>query len=206
VGRKQLSAAGADDRNRQARGDQRRQEILDAAVELFSQRGYRGTGISALAERVGLTDAGVLYWFGTKERLLHEVVAERRRATPPTALEDWTLSDLKSIGPQYAEEAQLTRLYLVLNAESFSEGEPLHDFFADRHRAGIEFLKLLLAKEQARGNVRTDVDVDEVAAEILGLGLGLQLISVTDAAILDAVAVFDRFIDRLVEDLAPPGD
>ena len=72
--------AGADTRNRQRRGDARRQQILDAAVALFAAQGYRGTGVAALADRVGMTATGLLYYFGSKERLLAEVVAERDRA------------------------------------------------------------------------------------------------------------------------------
>lgn len=198
-----LTTADADDRTRQARGSQRRQEILDAAVELFSTKGYRGTGIGALAERVGLTDAGVLYYFGSKERLLHEVVAERTRATPPDAIDTWTLADLKTVGPRIADEEHLTRLYLVLNTESLNSDEPLHDFFAHRHRAGIQFLVHLLENEQARGNIRAGLDLHQIAAEVLGLSLGLQLIGLTDASILDAVAVFNAHIDRLIVELAP---
>jgi hypothetical protein len=53
--------ANGDDRNRQPRGTRRRQQILDAAVELLAAKGYRATGVTGLAERVGLTAPGVLY-------------------------------------------------------------------------------------------------------------------------------------------------
>ena len=73
-------------RKQQPRGELRRQQILDAAVELFSAKGYRGTGLAALAERVGVTATGILYYFGTKERMLQEVVAERDRRDPAWAV------------------------------------------------------------------------------------------------------------------------
>src|SRR5689334_24653042 len=72
-------SAKADARRRQTRGDARRQQILDAAVELFAEKGYRSTGIAQLADTVGMTHPGLLYYFGSKERLLLEVVAERNR-------------------------------------------------------------------------------------------------------------------------------
>ncbi len=52
--------AGADERTRQPRGDLRRQQIIDAAVELVASKGSRGTGVAALAERVGTTATGLL--------------------------------------------------------------------------------------------------------------------------------------------------
>ncbi|MGH2988232.1 MAG: TetR/AcrR family transcriptional regulator, partial [Solirubrobacterales bacterium] len=66
-------------RRPQARGEARREAILDAAVKLFARNGFRGTGILGLAEEVGITHAGVLHHFGSKERLLLAVVDRRDR-------------------------------------------------------------------------------------------------------------------------------
>ena len=48
----------------------RRAEILNAAVELFGTLGYYGTSLQKIADRVGLTKAGVLHYVGSKEGLL----------------------------------------------------------------------------------------------------------------------------------------
>ena len=45
----------------------RRAEILNAAVELFGTLGYYGTSLQKIADRVGLTKAGVLHYVGSKE-------------------------------------------------------------------------------------------------------------------------------------------
>src|SRR5215831_3589612 len=125
------TSANADGRNRQPRGDRRRQQILDAAVELFAAKGYRGTGVAALAERVGMTATGMLYYFGSKERLLQEVVAERDRRDV-LDLNSLTLSSFRELGRHNAETAILTRLYVVLGSESLDADDPLHDFFVER--------------------------------------------------------------------------
>src|ERR1700684_4158124 len=146
--RKHKRVAGGDARNRQPRGDRRRQQILDAAVALFGAKGYRGTGVAALAERVGMTATGMLYYFGTKERLLREVVAERDRmdAIDPGAASplDLTLSNLRDIGRHNGETATLTRLYLVLGIESLDSDDPLHDFFVERYETARQFVRALL--------------------------------------------------------------
>ena len=48
----------------------RKAEILNAAVELFGTLGYYGTSLQKIADRVGLTKAGVLHYVGSKEGLL----------------------------------------------------------------------------------------------------------------------------------------
>ena len=73
----QRAKADADDRARGARGRDRREEIVDAAIRLFADKGFRGASITELAERVGMTHPGLLYYFGTKQRLLLDVVHER---------------------------------------------------------------------------------------------------------------------------------
>jgi AcrR family transcriptional regulator len=199
--------AGADERTRQPRGDLRRQQIIDAAVDLFASKGYRGTGVAALADRVGMTATGLLYYFGTKERLLREVVAERDRMETidperefPLAL---TLSSLRELGQHNVETATLTRLYLVLGAESFDDDDPLHEFFVDRYALAREFVRALLNDEKAQGRVRPDVDVDQMALEVIATIMGLEYQWVTDPARVDFGQAMETYIDELIERLAP---
>jgi AcrR family transcriptional regulator len=199
--------AGADERTRQPRGDLRRQQIIDAAVELFASKGYRGTGVAALADRVGMTATGLLYYFGTKERLLREVVAERDRMETidpdrefPLAL---TLSSLRELGQHNVETATLTRLYLVLGAESLDDEDPLHDFFVERYEVAREFVRALLNDEKAQGRMRQDVDVDQVALEVIAMIMGLEYQWVTDPARVDFARAMETYIDQLIERLAP---
>ncbi|GAA2710108.1 TetR/AcrR family transcriptional regulator [Actinoplanes palleronii] len=51
-----------------------REEILDAAAELFAQRGYAATSTRLIAERVGIRQASLYYHFNTKEQILAELL------------------------------------------------------------------------------------------------------------------------------------
>ncbi|MCX2929715.1 helix-turn-helix domain containing protein [Mycobacterium sp. CVI_P3] len=73
-----------------------REEILDAAAELFTTRGYASTSTRAIAEAVGIRQASLYHYFKTKDELLsallHQTVtptllflsALRRAEPPPT--------------------------------------------------------------------------------------------------------------------------
>ena len=200
-------SAGADERTRQPRGDLRRQQIIDAAVDLFAAKGYRGTGVAALADRVGMTATGLLYYFGTKQRLLREVVAERDRMAAvdpdrPFPLQ-LTLSSLRDLGRHNAEGSLLTRLYLVLGAESFDADDPLHDFFVDRYAIGRQFVRALLDDEKAEGRIRQDVDVDQIALEVMATIMGVEFQWLTDPERIDMAQAMETYIDQLLERLAP---
>src|SRR5438093_524635 len=53
----------------------RRRQILQATVTVIGERGLCDTRISDIAERAGASSALVLYYFGSKDRLLAEALA-----------------------------------------------------------------------------------------------------------------------------------
>ncbi len=194
-------AARADARRRQSRGDARRQQILDAAVELFSAKGYRGSGLSELADTVGMTHPGLLYYFGTKERLLLEVVAERDRIeselhgeVDPATL---TLDTLVDIARQNMDNAVLTRLYVVLAAESLDPADPLHEFFVQRYERARHHIAQLVDHAMVTGELRHDVDPHQLSHEILAVLMGLEVQWLMDPAGFDLAATMASYVDSV---------
>ena len=54
--------------------DQRREQMLRAALEVIAERGYPDTRIADVAERAGTSPALVIYYFKTKDQLLTEAI------------------------------------------------------------------------------------------------------------------------------------
>ncbi|HTP17389.1 MAG TPA: TetR/AcrR family transcriptional regulator, partial [Streptosporangiaceae bacterium] len=54
--------------------DQRREQMLRAALLVISERGYAETRIADVAERTGISPALVIYYFKTKDQLLTEAI------------------------------------------------------------------------------------------------------------------------------------
>src|SRR5882762_8133921 len=50
-------------------GEERRMQILNLAVSLFSQKGFRGTTTREIAQAAGISEAMVFRHFATKEEL-----------------------------------------------------------------------------------------------------------------------------------------
>jgi AcrR family transcriptional regulator len=76
AGRTRVSDAG---RKRVSRAERERQ-ILDAAVAVFSERGYANASMDAVAERVGVTKPVVYTHYGSKEGLFLACVSRIRSA------------------------------------------------------------------------------------------------------------------------------
>ena len=54
--------------------DQRREQMLQAALAVIAERGYAETRIADVAERAGISPALVIYYFKTKDQLLTEAI------------------------------------------------------------------------------------------------------------------------------------
>lgn len=59
-----------------ARRTDTRERLLVVAAELFAERGYAGTSIRDISDRLGVTKAALYYHFTSKSEILHALVAQ----------------------------------------------------------------------------------------------------------------------------------
>ncbi len=59
---------------RRRAGATAREEILDAAAQLFSEQGYAATSTRAIADAVGIKQASLYYHFPSKEQILFDLL------------------------------------------------------------------------------------------------------------------------------------
>ena len=67
-------SASATQRGPQKRGERTRKRILEAAEVLFAERGYADTSLETIAERVGIHQPGIFYYFPDKWALYEAVI------------------------------------------------------------------------------------------------------------------------------------
>ena len=65
---------GAKTERRHAQGDESRERILDATIEIASLRGYHGTSIAAVSARSGLPASSIYWHFRNKDDLIAAVI------------------------------------------------------------------------------------------------------------------------------------
>ncbi|WUF45788.1 TetR/AcrR family transcriptional regulator [Streptomyces sp. NBC_00483] len=117
---------------RTARSQERRAEILRAALDVIAERGYRGASLAAVAERVGLTQQGLLHHFPTKEALLVAVLEERDQwDSVPSS--QWRLDLLGTLVEYNAMRPAIVQTFSALLGESVTEGHPAREFFTQRY-------------------------------------------------------------------------
>jgi AcrR family transcriptional regulator len=166
--------------------DQRREQMLQAALEVMAERGYPETRIADVAERAGTSPALVIYYFKTKDQLLTEAIrfsednwyatGTRRMAGIPTAA--GRLAELVAMSclPEAdAEPPSSWVLWLDLWAQSVrhSEVAGVRQKFDERWRETIS--SLVLAGQEAGEFGPVDPADFAVALSALLDGLAVQI-------------------------------
>ncbi|MGW0533092.1 TetR/AcrR family transcriptional regulator [Streptomyces sp. NPDC003032] len=177
------------------RGEERRAEILRAALEVIAERGYRGASLGAVAERVGLTQQGLLHYFPTKEALLVAVLEARDQwdAVPGG---EWRLDLLGSLVEYNAMRPGIVQTFSALLGESVTDGHPARAFFAGRYETVRgSFAAVLRAEygERLPGGL-----TPEAAAPLMAAVMdGLQYQWLLDPESVDMPGAFRAFLALL---------
>jgi AcrR family transcriptional regulator len=190
------------------RGRLRRLQIVETATTLFASAGYRGTGLQGIAAEVGVTQAGLLHHFGSKEKLLEAVVAHRSEQDADliaTIIGEGGLAmfdRLALLAEHNKQRAGLSQLFTVLVAENLLPEHPAHDFFRDRYRALRGDILASLKKGRRRGEIRKDVDLKAVSWRIVAALDGLQTQWLLDPEEVDLVVAYEELGTALKRELA----
>ena len=183
--------------NARVRSEERRAEIVRAALEVIAERGYRGTSLAAVAERVGLTQQGLLHHFPTKEALLVAVLKERDQwdAVPAT---QWRVDLLASLVEYNAMRPGIIQTFSALLGESVTEGHPAREYFTDRYRQVRENMAGVLRAEYGE-RLPNGLTPERTAPLLVAVMDGLQYQWLLDRESVDMPGAFRDFLALLGE-------
>ncbi|MSS45616.1 TetR/AcrR family transcriptional regulator [Cutibacterium sp. WCA-380-WT-3A] len=118
-----------------AKGVARRAEILDAALRLYGESSGERPTLAAIAADVGLTEAGVLHYFGSMNELFVAILEAR----DVHAVDDGVLSDPDHVWAYLTETTRtpgLTKLFVDMSVAASDPHHPAHAFM-ERHRQRV---------------------------------------------------------------------
>ncbi|MFD2025784.1 TetR family transcriptional regulator [Promicromonospora aerolata] len=200
------AAAGARVRRPPA---ERRAEILRIAMETFAERGFQSASLAEIADRVGLTQAGVLHYFSSKAGLLTGVLdlrdstdIEELGSERPRGLA--FLRHLVETARRNAEREGIVRLYTVLAAESVTVEHPAQTWFRGRYQGLRALVVEALDEAQGAGEVAEDVDTGTAARVIVATMDGLQLQWLLEPGSVDMAEATEVAIVRMIGRDLPP--
>ncbi|MGI5375110.1 TetR/AcrR family transcriptional regulator [Streptomyces sp. CA-251387] len=183
--------------NARVRNEERRAEIVQAALEVIAERGYRGASLAAVAERVGLTQQGLLHYFPTKDALLVAVLEDRDRwdAMPNTRLR---VELIASIVEYNAMRPAIIQTFSALLGESVTEGHPAREYFTERYTRVRANLADVLRTEYGE-RLPSGLTPERAAPLLVAIMDGLQYQWLLDPESVDMPAAFRDFLGLLGE-------
>ena len=152
-----------------------RERILDTAEERFARQGYAATPLREIAESVGVNQAMVHYYFGSKHDLLRQVL---ERTFEPLAI---AIAQMRQAG--HAPVPEISRLIsstvrahpnlpvLMVREVMLPGGAMQQPFLEDMAPRLGGALPGMLAGEQAQGRLAQDLDTGITAMLLLALSV-----------------------------------
>ncbi|HEY4458313.1 MAG TPA: TetR/AcrR family transcriptional regulator [Pseudonocardiaceae bacterium] len=164
------------------KGERRRAQIIHAAFQAFGTVGYRNTSMLQLAADCGVSRAGLLHHFPTKESLLEAVLEQRERQDNDTFFSaagtrdglEYFASLVRLVAYNQANPG-IVSLFAVLSAEASDPAHPAHAYFVARYERARVAIQRAVDDLAARKLLRAHVDPGDVAVDLIALMDGLQI-------------------------------
>ena len=137
----QPAATGADGRALSTRGAATRRRLLEAAEEVFCERGYHDASIVKITEAAGVAQGTFYLYFGSKKDVFDELVRDLNRrvrhAMKEASSQGTTRLEAELLGFQgyFRFTAEHPALYRIIRQAEFVSPDMLHEHY-ERLSAG----------------------------------------------------------------------
>jgi len=126
-----------------------REQILAVARELFAEKGYDNTGITEIAQRVGITKSVIYYHFHNKEDILHtiigtalkDIVAYKTSKAADPSDADTMIEDIIHMLTGYWSRNRDTARILMMESLKKGKDNPLLSFWKETMGVPNETIK-----------------------------------------------------------------
>jgi AcrR family transcriptional regulator len=180
--------------------------LLDAAAEVFAERGYEGAGVAEIARRAGVTTGAIYGRFTGKADLLAAALDARTSDELDALFADHRFEGraediLTVVGSHLVDRTPTSGEPLLLEAFVAARRDPavaelLRDRMDERHGRLVEIIEAA----KAGGGISDELDTEALVTFCHAVGFGFLLFEAFDAP-LPAAAPWERLIDHLVNAL-----
>ncbi|MEC5185011.1 AcrR family transcriptional regulator [Cryobacterium sp. MP_3.1] len=162
---------------RYPKGVAKRAEILETALALVARQGFRQTSVRDIAAAVGLTQAGLLHYFESKDDLWVAILRTRDEIDAAKDPEDPDpAATFAALIRHNAEVPGLVQMFANLSAAAATDPEhPAHEYFRERYAHSRSTITAGLRRMQASGRLDDSVDPEMLASILMAVSDGMQV-------------------------------
>lgn len=158
----------------------RRQQILDAAVEVFAQSGYTVASLSEVARRVGMTPTGILHHFRGGKTALLQAIMEQRDADAIRTIGDRRgidlLRALLEITASQIAQKGMVQMYRLLSTEALNAEHPAHEYFRSRFRVVADAVERAFRESAEDGDAIPGIDPIQASVTTMAMTEGVEVL------------------------------
>lgn len=203
-------------RKTKAEAEQTRQDIINAALELFHDRGYARTTLDLIARKAGVT-RGAIYWHFKDKVDLFVAIKEDIEGSAGTRLEDLlelpvaSLADIQDGMLRYFRQLEEDERFRRYFETVFFRTEFTDDLLELREQYQSKLRRLQqrdednLRRLQNTGLVRADVDCFQAALALRAFMIGLLHTWLMDSEAFSLVEQGGAVIGDFLAGLTPAG-
>jgi len=196
-----------------AQEQQRRAQILAAAMACFARQGYHATSMDDVVRESGLSVGAIYSYFPSKEDLFLTLSEDRAEQTlaylndlfaRPGSIADKSREAVDYFFDRLSDElVPLARVNVEFLSEAL-KSERIKERQDRRCESIRQFFCTLLGDAQRRGELRRDVDIQAAAELMMALGEGIVLLTVTGLRRVSLESLKAAYIALLDSGLAGP--
>jgi AcrR family transcriptional regulator len=207
---------GAKTARRHLQGDESRERILDATIEIASLRGFHGTSISEVSKRSGLPASSIYWHFASKDDLVAAVIqrsfdtwladAVRAAVRPPdVAPSEHLVASMRRQAAGLVESPEFIRLGLMLALEQHPKEPTARALFLHIRQRSLDMVCDSIGHLIAELRGSPDADLARrVARLVMAAADGLFIAYQIDPHSMDLLDEFQLLAEMMVGHLTYP--
>ena len=189
----------------------RRQQILDAAIKVFAEKGYKTAAIADIIDEVGVARGTFYLYFKSKADVFRAildfyldgvkdlVVRETKRSYSILTIREKIRESLMDSLNYYVRNRSLAK---IVFREAMAIDPQFQDKCLESIRAMQHHWKEAILRMQKFGVVRKEIDADHVTVFMTGMFIQVVLEHIIPKAKPDLETIADQYMDFMLKGLA----
>jgi AcrR family transcriptional regulator len=190
--------------------DERREQILAAALELFARKGLVATRISDISSKTGISQGLIYHYYKSKEEVFNWIICNAVEKMNTAALEleklplsakDKIILAVEQLLKGFDLRVETAYYYFLITQAALSDAFPqeARDFILSQNNVKYEVIKRIFVQGQKEGTVR-NFDASQMTTLFFSTINGLALnkaINGPNAKMPDKRIILNMFLNEL---------
>ncbi len=194
-----------------------KEKIFDAAIDLFSERGYNGVPVRDIAKTAGIKESSIYGHFINKEDILNHILDYHHEGMLSKRVDIHSLeSEINYLEPRdvvkliffnYGKQndPRIDKTARIIFMEQYTNVKAREFVQICMLQEPVDYYRSLFALMRSKGRIRDDVDLETAAQELnygfLGISLDFALVRQSGGEVAPIIEKISNHVDFIFDRL-----